>query len=68
MPPLTFTQAMLLFAIVGVLFVFAWAGNWDAVVTIGAGLVLGLVVSAVLVLRRRRAAVKPKRRQRKRRR
>ncbi len=68
MPRLNFTQLMLLFAIGGVLMVFAWAGNWDAVITIGIGLVLGLLVSVALVLRRRKVALQSKRAQRKKRR
>lgn len=66
MPRLSLAQFLLFFSIMAVLFVFASSGNWDAVITIGIGLVLGIAVSMLLVLRRRRTAVQQKRRRRKR--
>lgn len=67
MPRLSLAQFLLLFSIIAVLFAFAAAGNWDAVITIGIGLVLGLAVSTYLVIRRRKAATQQKRHRRKRR-
>lgn len=67
MPRLSLAQFLLLFSIMAVLFVFANSGNWDAVITIGIGLVLGIALSMLLVFRRRRAAVQPRRRRRKKR-
>lgn len=64
MPRLSLAQFLLFFSIMAVLLVFANSGNWDAVITIGIGLVLGIAVSVALVFRRRRAAVQQKRRRR----